>query len=109
MSAILIILNAHNFPIFQPILMTLVSKSMVYKALSNETYLLLELRSPLNKNVYDYVLNTNISFSISSQYHWFYLCCLPSCSYTSLVVRKPVFGVSDQVRHKPGCTTTQDG
>ena len=23
----------------------------------------------------------------------------------SLVVRKPVFGVSDQVRHKPGCTT----
>ena len=27
----------------------------------------------------------------------------------SLVVRKPVFGVSDQVRHKPGCTTSQDG
>ena len=27
----------------------------------------------------------------------------------SLVVRKPVFGVSDQVRHKLGCTTTQDG
>ena len=26
----------------------------------------------------------------------------------SLVVRKPVFGVSDQVRHKPGCTTTED-
>ena len=24
----------------------------------------------------------------------------------SLVVRKPVFGVSDQVRHKPGCTAT---
>ena len=24
----------------------------------------------------------------------------------SLVVRKPVFGVSDQVRHKPGCTDT---
>ena len=29
-------------------------------------------------------------------------------SYMSLVVRKPVFGVSDQVRHKPGCTTTED-
>ena len=29
-------------------------------------------------------------------------------AYLSLVVRKPVFGVSDQVRHKPGCTTTQD-
>ena len=27
----------------------------------------------------------------------------------SLVVRKPVFGVSDQVRHKPGCTTIEDG
>ena len=27
----------------------------------------------------------------------------------SLVVRKPVFGVSGQVRHKPGCTTTEDG
>ena len=24
-----------------------------------------------------------------------------------LVVRKPVFGVSDQVRHKPGCTATE--
>ena len=27
----------------------------------------------------------------------------------SLVVRKPVLGVSDQVRHKPGCTATNDG
>ena len=27
----------------------------------------------------------------------------------SLVVRKPVFGVSDQVSHKPGCTVTEDG
>ena len=24
-------------------------------------------------------------------------------------MKKPVFGVSDQVRHKPGCTTTEDG
>ena len=24
-------------------------------------------------------------------------------------MRKPVFGASDQVRHKPGCTTTEDG
>ena len=29
--------------------------------------------------------------------------------YSSLVVRKPVFGVSDQVRHKPGCTATEYG
>ena len=27
----------------------------------------------------------------------------------SLVVRKQVFRVSDQVQHKPGCTTTDDG
>ena len=30
-------------------------------------------------------------------------------SQMSLVVRKPVFGVSDQVRHKSGCTATEDG
>ena len=27
----------------------------------------------------------------------------------SLGMRKPVFKVSDQVRHKPGCTATEDG
>ena len=27
----------------------------------------------------------------------------------SLVVRKPVFGGSDQVRHKPGCAITEYG
>ena len=27
----------------------------------------------------------------------------------SHVVRKPIFGVADQVRHKPGCTATEDG
>ena len=29
--------------------------------------------------------------------------------HMSLVVRKPVFGVSDQVRHKPACAVTEDG
>ena len=29
-------------------------------------------------------------------------------SYMSLVVTKLVFGVSDQVPHKPGCTVTED-
>ena len=47
MSAILNSLNVHNFLIFQPILMILVSKFMVYRALSDKTYLLLGLRSPL--------------------------------------------------------------
>ena len=26
-----------------------------------------------------------------------------------IVTRKPVFGFSNQVRHKPGCTATEDG
>ena len=36
----------------------------------------------------------------------YYIC---HCLHMSLVVRKPVFGISNQVRHKPGCTTTEDG
>ena len=47
MSAILNSLNTHNFPIFQPILMKLVSKFMVYRALSDKSYLLSGLPSPL--------------------------------------------------------------
>ena len=49
MLAILNSLNAHNFPIFQPIMMILVSKFMVHKALSDKTYLSLGLLSPLRK------------------------------------------------------------
>ena len=48
MSAILNSLNPHNFLIFQPLLMTLVSKFMVCRALSDKRYLLLGLRSPVN-------------------------------------------------------------
>ena len=47
MPAILNSLNAHNLPIFRPILMILVSKFMVHRALSNKTYLSLALLSPL--------------------------------------------------------------
>ena len=43
MLAILNSLNAHNFPIFQPILMIFVSKFMVHRALPGKTYLLLGL------------------------------------------------------------------
>ena len=39
MLAILNFLNAHYLPIFQPSLMILVSKFMVYRALSDITYL----------------------------------------------------------------------
>ena len=38
--------NAHNLLIFQPILMILVSKFKVHRALSDKTYLSLGLLSP---------------------------------------------------------------
>ena len=47
MLAILNSLNAHNFPIFQPILMILVSKFMAHRAFFDKRYLLLGLLSPL--------------------------------------------------------------
>ena len=47
MLALLNSLNAHNLPIFQPILMIFVLKFMVYRALSDKTYLSLGLLSPL--------------------------------------------------------------
>ena len=40
MLVILNSLNAHNLPIFQPILMILVSKLMIYKALSYKTLII---------------------------------------------------------------------
>ena len=43
--------NAHNLPIFQPILMIRVSKFMVQRAHTDETYLLLGLLSPFKGNV----------------------------------------------------------
>ena len=47
MLAILSSLNAHNLPIFQPILKILVSKFMIHRALSDKTCLSLGLLSPL--------------------------------------------------------------
>ena len=38
-----------------------------------------------------------------------YLMSEVGCYYLSLVVRKPVFGVSDLVPHKSGCSATGDG
>ena len=48
-------LSAHNFPIFQPILMKLVSKPMVRESLYHKTYLLLELASPLSVHLHTYI------------------------------------------------------
>ena len=49
MLALLNSLNALTFPIFQPILMIIVSKFMVHKALLDKTYLSLGLLTPLSK------------------------------------------------------------
>ena len=70
MSAILNSLNAHNFPIFQPILMKLVSKFMVYRALSDKTYLLSGLLSPLSIHTFIPVQTTWIitEFALSFRY-----------------------------------------
>ena len=38
-----------------------------------------------------------------------FLIVFSNLNYLSLVVRKPDFGVSDQVLHKPGCTASEDG
>ena len=51
MMAILNSLNAHNLPIFQPILTILVSKFMIHRALADRTYLSLGLLSPLNTTI----------------------------------------------------------
>ena len=48
MLAILNSLNAHCIPIFQPILMILLSTFMVHRAITDKTYLLLGLLSPLS-------------------------------------------------------------
>ena len=56
MLTILNSLNAHNFPIFQPILMILVSKFMVHRALSDKTYLSLGLLSPLT-SIFSFLIN----------------------------------------------------
>ena len=58
MLAILNSLNAHYFPIFQPILMILLTKFMVHRALSDKTYLSLGLLPPLI-----YIMNRSHSLS----------------------------------------------
>ena len=72
MSAILNSLNALNLLIFQPILMILVSKFMIYRALSYKTHLSLGLLSPLkqNENVDQFRKRTlHFVFNMTSQFH----------------------------------------
>ena len=65
MLTILNSLNAHNFPIFEPILMILVSKFKVHGVLSEQTYLPLGLLSPLNVSfIYSMILDCLPAFQV---------------------------------------------
>ena len=66
MLVILNSLNAHNLPIFQPILMILVSKFIVYRVLSDKTYLSLGLLSPLKSQFW--LENVKILPSFTQRY-----------------------------------------
>ena len=65
MLAILNSLSANNFPIFQPILMVLVSKFMVYRAFSDKAYSSLGLMSPLS---YQLLLRLVFSLLLSGRF-----------------------------------------
>ena len=62
-------------------------------------------------------VNSNLLLTVACEFQFFtnhinYTRCqkFKHClNVMSLVVRKPVFRVSDQVRHKPGCTAIEDG
>ena len=82
MLAILNYLNAHNFPIFQPILKILTSKYMVHRALSDKTYLQLGLLSPLiNLIVHEH------SCKILSSLYYYYYC---QMIYSKTCVKRPL-------------------
>ena len=66
MLAILNSLNAHNFLIFKPILMILLSKFMDHRALYDKTYLPLGLLSPLTK----YPPKLTIEFFFKNIWTW---------------------------------------
>ena len=51
--------------------------------------------------------NTDLNITLGNEFHHKKTCL--KIIHMSLVVRKPVFGVSDLVRHKPSCAVTEDG
>ena len=67
MLAILNSLNAHNFPIFEPILMILISKFMVYRVLPDKTYLSLGLLSSLQGYRVNFFSQILVGYSVSIQ------------------------------------------
>ena len=64
------------------------------------------LRSTIRKILTEFRLIAVECRCISTSTHHV---CFEAKSYFSRLVRKPVLMVSDQVRHKPDCTITEDG
>ena len=63
------------------------------------------LRSTIHKILTEFRLLAVECRCISTSNHHV---CFEAKSYLSRLVRKPVLVASDQVRHKPGCTITED-
>ena len=74
----------------------------VLKTETGDPTLLHVQMDPVQDNVNANMFNLNLH-----KYMYNILCYF--WHHLSLVLRKPVFRVSDQVRHKPGCTATEDG
>ena len=63
MLAIFKSLNAHYLPIFQAILMILLSKCMVHRAFSDKAYLSLGLLPPLGSSMMSHIMAVVVAAS----------------------------------------------
>ena len=95
MLAILNSLNAHNLPknYFQPILIILVSKFMVHKALPDKTYSSLGLLSPLMQKLHSLKYGRQwLCLSLSNQCN-----CLETASENRDYTKNEGFRITTQV------------
>ena len=67
------------------------------------------LVSPVFGELTSKFLKTTSSKHTYKTYPMMHSSCEEVSIYVSFVARKPVFEVSDQVRHNPGGTATEDG
>ena len=87
MLAILNSLNAHNVPILQPILMIVVSKFMVHRALSDKNILIIWVAVPFNpKNANHNKIRLLLSLLKSFGILWQTVFTRSDCSYMSSLI-----------------------
>ena len=79
------------------------SRSCFYEKGVSNAFL---LRSTIRKILTEFRLIAVACRCISTSTHHV---CFEAKAYFSRLVRKPVLVASDQVRHKPGCTITENG